>query len=207
MKRLISTALSMAMILSLCACNTNNQAEAPTESEAESVQPLEPTKSLEAVRVDRMIESIGKVTLDSESKIIQAERAVKALSDEDYSQLEQLQVLKDARATFDELQDSVLDGYDKIAFDLIMYHAYSFHDPSSIRLRSGVAAEIDEYGATAFLCISAKNGFGAIATDDILLTYDMMETVPFDSDAIEKCRTTDWLNVDKINRALQRELG
>ena len=193
MKRLISVVLIMVMILSLYACSTNNQV-------------AEPTKSLEAVRVDRMIDSIGEVTLDSESKILEAEQAVEALSDEDYSQLEQLQVLKDARAAYNELSESVLDGADKVAFDLIMHYAYSFKNPSSIRLVSGTANDW-ESGIFAFLCISATNGFGATTNGYYYMSYAGMDDVGSSSRKVALCQTTGELNVAKINKALERELG
>ncbi len=60
-------------------------------------------KSAEAKRVDDMISSIGTVTLDSESKIAEAEKAVKALAEEDRNQLDNVGELENARKTYEEL--------------------------------------------------------------------------------------------------------
>jgi hypothetical protein len=81
MKRSIRVLLlAMALCLALCGC-----------------------KSKEATNADNMILEIGDVTLDSESKIVAAENAVKELSGKDYEQLENLRTLNDARSTYDEL--------------------------------------------------------------------------------------------------------
>lgn len=61
------------------------------------------SKSAEAKRVDSLISSIGTVTLDSEPKIIEAEKEVKALSKEDYNQLDNVGELEEARKTYDGL--------------------------------------------------------------------------------------------------------
>lgn len=60
-------------------------------------------KSEEAKRVDDMISSIGTVTLDSEDKIAEAEKAVKALAEEDRNQLDNVGELENARKTYEEL--------------------------------------------------------------------------------------------------------
>lgn len=61
MKRLLSLTLTLVMVFSLSACG----------------------KSEAAKGVDDQINAIGEVTLDSESKITEAESALAALSQED----------------------------------------------------------------------------------------------------------------------------
>lgn len=58
------------------------------------------SKSAEAKRVDSLISSIGTVTLDSEKKITEAEKEVKALSKDDYDQLDNVGQLEEARKTY-----------------------------------------------------------------------------------------------------------
>lgn len=66
-------------------------------------------KSEEAIRVDNIINEIGTVTLESEDKIINAEKEVEALAEEDYKQLDNLEMLKTARNTYTDLvnQDEI----------------------------------------------------------------------------------------------------
>lgn len=60
-------------------------------------------KSEEAIRVDGLIEDIGEVTLDSESKIVAAEEAAQALEETDYKQLDQVARLEQARVQYNKL--------------------------------------------------------------------------------------------------------
>ena len=60
-------------------------------------------KSEAAKNADNLISEIGEVTLDSESKIVEAEKAVAALEEKDKEQIEYEQVLLDARFQYDEL--------------------------------------------------------------------------------------------------------
>ena len=60
-------------------------------------------KSDAAKSADGLIAAIGEVTLDSESRIIEAENAVAALEEKDRSQIENEQLLLDARSQYDEL--------------------------------------------------------------------------------------------------------
>lgn len=163
-------------------------------------------KSEATIHADRMIEAIGEVTIDSEKKILEAEKAVSALSDREYGQLENLQMLKDARATYDELKEAVLDGKDKVAFDLIIQYAASFKNPASIKLMSGTASEVGATGPYAFLCISATNGFGATVNGYYYLSPVQIDDVGNSSRKVNLCRTNSELDVDKINRALAQEL-
>ncbi len=60
-------------------------------------------KSEAASNVDNLILEIGEVTLESGDKIIAAEEAAGNLKESEYSQLEQLSVLEEARTTYDQL--------------------------------------------------------------------------------------------------------
>ena len=60
-------------------------------------------KSEAAINADNMILEIGEITLKSGAKIIDAEEAVSNLKESEYEQLEYISVLKEARATYDQL--------------------------------------------------------------------------------------------------------
>ncbi len=69
-------------------------------------------KSANAANVDSLIAAIGDVTLESESKIKQAEEAVDSLNTWEQKSLENTEILKKARSTYNELlkikiQDSI----------------------------------------------------------------------------------------------------
>lgn len=64
------------------------------------------SKSAEAKRVDSLINNIGTVTLKSEKSIAEAEKEAKALSKEDYDQLENIETLKEARKKYEEIEDA-----------------------------------------------------------------------------------------------------
>lgn len=81
MKRILALIVVLAMSLSFCACG----------------------KSEKAKEVDELIESIGKVTLDSEKKIAEAEKAVEELDEDDVKHLDNLTMLEEARNEYDNL--------------------------------------------------------------------------------------------------------
>jgi hypothetical protein len=60
-------------------------------------------KSEEAKLVDEKIEAIGEVNLESNGKILDAQKAVDALSEEDKAQLDNLDDLEEAKKKYDEL--------------------------------------------------------------------------------------------------------
>lgn len=162
-------------------------------------------KSEAAIHVDRMIDAIGEVTIESEREIIDAEEAVSGLSDREYGQLENLQKLKEARAKYDELKELVLDGYDKTVYDLILLYLDKFKNPSSVQLVSGTMVG---NGQSAFLCISATNGFGGTTKGYYCLNPVFIHEVDDnDSYQIELCKGRDDLDVKKINRALEEKIN
>ena len=81
MKRLLSLTLTLGRVFSLSACG----------------------KSEAAKGVDDQINAIGEVTLDSESKITEAESALAALSQEDRDQVDGAGELAEARTAYDAL--------------------------------------------------------------------------------------------------------
>lgn len=114
--------------------------------------------------------------------------------------------------------NNILWGKDKIAYDLIVEYAPSFKDPSSVRLVSGQAGVDDNNKGFGFLCLSAKNGFGATTTGFYFLNYLGIDDLEDENEAlkslgisqnndymIELCKKRDQLNIKKANRALQRE--
>ena len=60
-------------------------------------------KSEEAEFVDYLIANLGEITRNSGAAIVQAEKAVEALSLEDYDDLENLNILKEAKAKYEDI--------------------------------------------------------------------------------------------------------
>ncbi len=81
MKRLLSLTLALVMVLSLSACG----------------------QSAAAQSVDEQIDAIGEVTLDSESKIAEAESALAGLAEEDRKQVKGAEDLAKARTAYEAL--------------------------------------------------------------------------------------------------------
>lgn len=81
MKKIGVVLLSLCLALTLTACAKSEAAQA----------------------VDDQIEAIGEVTLDSEAAIAAAEEAVEALAEEDREQLDNVDVLEQARADYENL--------------------------------------------------------------------------------------------------------
>lgn len=113
---------------------------------------------------------------------------------------------------------NLLWGKDKIAYDLIVKYSTYFKDPSSVRLVSGRVGTNDSNEDYGFLCLSAKNGFGATTTgyysinsagiSDLEDSNDFLKSLGIDVDndyMIDLCKERDQLDAKKINRALQRE--
>ncbi len=83
MKRVLSILIIAIICLALCSCG----------------------KSKAATKVDNMILDIGEVTLESGNKIVDAEEAVSNLKEAEYKQLEQISMLKEARTTYNRLEE------------------------------------------------------------------------------------------------------
>jgi len=54
-----------------------------------------------------------------------------------------------------------LGGDNKYAYDLIVDNVYDFNNPTSVRIVSGCAGFSQENGSYAFVCLKAKNAYGA----------------------------------------------
>lgn len=72
------------------------------------------SKSAEAKRVDSLINNIGTVTLKSEKSIAEAEKEAKALSKEDYDQLDNIETLKEARKKYKEIEEEARKKHEEI---------------------------------------------------------------------------------------------
>lgn len=83
MKKVLALMLAAALMLSLTACGSK--------------------KSDAAKAADEQILAIGEVTLESENQISAAEATVEALAEEDKEQLDNLNVLTEARSAYDTL--------------------------------------------------------------------------------------------------------
>lgn len=92
MKKISILVVCIALCISLCSCG----------------------KSESAINVDNLILDIGEVTLESGNKITAAEKAVGELKESEYRQLEHLNILEEAKSTYDELVvaeiESAIDG-------------------------------------------------------------------------------------------------
>ncbi len=100
--------------------------------------------------------------------------------------------------------NNILWGDDKIAYDLVLENIFSFKNPSSVRIVSGVA-DNGSNGEYAFLRLSATNGFGgAVSGYYFLSSLGIMEDEDGNSSVYNR---VDKLNIAKINRALERKFN
>ena len=120
---------------------------------------------------------------------------------------------------------NILWGEDKIAYDLVVEHIYSFKNPSSVKVISGDVTELDAGTKHAFLRLSATNGYGGTVAGYYYLAEDFMIDLEdederqlfklLNSDISDKdfevsialCRLQERLNITKINRALERKFN
>lgn len=104
MKKRISLLLVLAMCLSLCACG----------------------KSQAVKDVEKAIEEIGNVSLDSETAILKAERMYDYLTERERSKVSNKGVLVEARYAYDELYADIIYDTAKETYDLL-YEAYAIY--------------------------------------------------------------------------------
>ena len=100
------------------------------------------------------------------------------------------------------VNQNVLFGDDKIAYDMILEAADNFKNPQSVRLSSGTLG-VDK--DCLFCGISATNGFGSRTTDYYYVSDEgwiLEEDSPFSS-----YKDTKKLNIAKINRKLEKALN
>ena len=100
------------------------------------------------------------------------------------------------------INQNVLFGDDKIAYDLILEAADNFKNPESVRLSSGTLG-VDK--DCLFCGISATNGFGSRTTDYYFVS-DAGWILEEDS-ATSLYKDTKKLNIAKINRKLEKALN
>ena len=145
-------------------------------------------KSEEATRVDNVISEIGTVTLESEEKIIKAEKEVEALEEEDYKQLDNLEVLQNARKTYTELinQEEInvvirfINDIGEVTLDSEskINSAQKRYDDLDDELKS----EVTNYNVLE----EAKSKYSQLRADNVMSLIDAIGTVTINSkDAIE----------------------
>lgn len=101
------------------------------------------------------------------------------------------------------VNNNTLSGDDKIAYEMIVEIAPKFKDPSSVRLVSGCVG-IDK--DCLFCGLSGINGFGARTTS----YYFIEDGELMESDNVDLLswlyKNTDELNIEKINKKLEKTL-
>ena len=110
------------------------------------------------------------------------------------------------------LGNNNLSGDDLAAYELIVEASYDFKNPSSVRLVSGTVfydEEAKEY--CGWFALSATNGYGGRTVgyyfvgylDGEIFALDLEEDG--DSTSIRYAKTRDELDVDKINKSLEKK--
>ena len=100
------------------------------------------------------------------------------------------------------INQNVLFGKDKVAYDIIVRASTHFKNPGSIRLVSG---ELGVQNDCLFCGISATNGFGARSTEYYFIFSDGRILEEEDPESWYKSTTE--LNIVKINKKLAKTLG
>lgn len=99
------------------------------------------------------------------------------------------------------INQNTLTGDDKIAYEIILDVANNFKNPSSVRLVSGTLG-VDK--DCIFAGISATNGWGARTTSYYFISDGFALE---DDDPTALYKATDELNIQKINKKLEKTLG
>lgn len=114
---------------------------------------------------------------------------------------------------------SSLDDREQKCYKLVVECSYEFKNPKSVRIVSGTLnyyPSVDEDYFSAYLRLSATNGYGATTTGNYFLGYDddgstfcidldYLDENGFDqSKYIQKCKVTDDFDVNKVNIALEQ---
>ncbi|MBQ7347256.1 MAG: hypothetical protein IJW55_04805 [Clostridia bacterium] len=112
------------------------------------------------------------------------------------------------------LADNSLSRDDLAAYELISEVSYDFKNPSSVRIVSGsVCYDEDEGEYSGWFALSATNGYGARTVgyyfvgylDGDIFALDLEENAS--STSIRYAKIRDELDVDKINKALDKKWG
>ena len=109
MKRTLVLLLTALLVFSLCACGKSEKASA----------------------VEEQITALGKITLDSDSAITNAENAWNSLTQEDKSQVENYEALKEARSTYDHLV--LQNAADQIDLEILKIEEMTSGKPDAVK--------------------------------------------------------------------------
>ncbi len=115
---------------------------------------------------------------------------------------------------FAQTEKAGLSGDDLAAYNLLTEVSYEFKNPTSVRLVSGkVFYDEEEAEWCGWFAISATNGFGARTVGYYFVGYLDGEIFALDleengsSTSIGHAKTRDELDVDSINKALDKKWG
>ena len=110
------------------------------------------------------------------------------------------------------LGNNNLSGDDLAAYELIVEASYEFKNPSSVRLVSGtVFYDEEDHEYSGWFALSATNGYGGRTVGYYFVGYLDGEIFALDleedgtSTSIRYAKTRDELDVDKINKALDKK--
>lgn len=109
--------------------------------------------------------------------------------------------------------DNSLSGDDLAAYELISEVAYEFKNPSSVRIISGsVYYDEEENEYSGWFALSATNGYGATTVGYYFVSYldgeiFALDLEEVDSGSVSLAKERDELNVDRINKALDKKWG
>lgn len=99
------------------------------------------------------------------------------------------------------ISQNTLTGDDKVAYEMVLDAANNFKNPSSVRLVSGTVG-VDK--DCLFAGISATNGWGARSTSYYFI---MGGAILEEDNPTSMYKATDKLNIQKINKKLEKALG
>lgn len=141
-------------------------------------------KSEAAKSVDNLISAIGEVTLDSESKIIEAENAVAALEEKDRKQIDKEKVLLDARAQYEDLVKD--KEAQEVADAVSAIGTVTLDSEKSInaarKLYDSKAADIQERVSNYSELEAAEEKLKDLKAAEIIKLIDKIGTVTLDSE-------------------------
>ncbi len=195
MKRLLSLTLMMVMVFSLSACGKSDAAQ----------------------NVDDQISAIGEVTLDSESKITEAESALAALSQEDRDQVDGAGELAEARTAYDALvvEETInaigtvtLDSGDAISAARAAYDSASAEVQAAVSNADQLAAAETAISDLRVQQVSELIGaIGEVTLEDgetIRTAQDMLEKLS-DEDAAKVANAGELETASKMLETIQKE--
>ena len=145
-------------------------------------------KNKQAQRVDGLIASVGEISLDSEARILEAEKAVSQLEEKEQKQLDNLALLQEARAKYNRLLvenvETLItaigtvtpDSGEAIAAARAVYEKYD----------SDIQAAVDNYD----LLTAAEDTLLNLRAEQVMYMIAAIGTVTLDSkEAIDKAQS------------------